>query len=85
MSKDFTKRSGVVCYLRPYNYKVSLTWERRPTRSPKVSFCSYFSFRDLISSYKIKPEIEGIILFDYYICDYYKTAFVPVLMIKPFS
>ena len=53
MSKDFTKRSEVVCYLRPYNYKVSFTWERRP-KSPKVSFCSYFSFTDLISSYEIE-------------------------------
>ena len=27
-----TKRSGVVCYLRRYNYKIFLIWERRPSR-----------------------------------------------------
>ena len=28
MGKNFTKRSGVLCYQRWYNYKIFSTWER---------------------------------------------------------
>ena len=52
---------------------------------PKSAFVVILASEILFLLIKSKPEIEGIILFDYYICDYYKTTFVPVLMIKPFS
>ena len=55
-----TKRSGVVCYLRRYNYKIFLIWERRPSRWPNFSFLFILALETLSLLIKSKPEIEGI-------------------------
>ena len=43
-----------MCYQQWYNYKIFFTSERSSSRWPNFSFFIYFSFRDIIYSYKIE-------------------------------
>ena len=61
----FTKRSGVLCYQRWYNYKIFSTWERSSSRWPNFNFLFVLALEILFILIKSKPEIEGMTIFDY--------------------
>ena len=65
MGKNFTKRSGALCYQRWYNYKIFFTWRGARQGDPISAFLFILALEILFILIKSKPEIGGMTIFDY--------------------
>ena len=65
MGKNFTKRSGALCYQRWYNYKIFFAWRGARQGDPISAFLFILALEILFILIKSKPEIGGMTIFDY--------------------